>query len=122
MSERATLTLTVSPGSIGEEELRISIPMEVIKVSSLSPEEETSQEQSSMASLVSGILLSTSLRMEEKLRSLPAPRVIEMASTYMDQPGVDCGLGPAIVHVMKNVCVSMLLEVMQDEQEQFPSS
>lgn len=123
-TERATLTLTVSHPSSSSEELRISVPMEVITelYSKQTPEAQSSHEECLSPLQLSGILSQISLSWESQVRSLSSATIVSLASQYMDQPGVDCGLAEAIVHVMKNACVSMLLEVIHDEQEQLSGS
>jgi len=119
-NERATLTLTVSHPNLSSEELRISVPMEVIEVLSSKPTQETpsTHEECLKLSQLSGTLSQISLNWEARVRVLPSAEIVEAASEYMDQPGVDCGLSSAIVHVLKNECVSMLLEVISDELKQ----
>ena len=118
---RAMLTLTVSPENTGSEELRISIPMEVIEGSSTKEEETTQPEPSSKSLLISGMCRSITLQTEGRLRSISDKEIIEAAGTVMDQPGWQGGLAAAIVHVTKNECARILMEeaegVMANEQE-----
>lgn len=115
-SGRVMLTLTVSQENSSSEELRISVPMERITASSLSPVELRPASESSNPSLLSGTLLETSLTWESRVRALKWEAVVDVAGEYMDSPGVNVGLAEAIVHSMKNECVRLFLEEFHEQE------
>jgi hypothetical protein len=120
----ATLTLTVSPGNSGREDLVISIPLPTgVTVDSCSPQTEETQSslrESSKPSLLSGTFRTKRLTIEQLLRNTATSYLLEKAAVVMDEPGWRDGYAEAIVHVVRNEAIAIVMQELatEDEDEQ----